>query len=240
MSSMKMSKRVSVEKVHSGTTAICNLWPFASCVDLLAQGWQGLIVCERTSLLQEQGATVVASQPIIDRRFEKAPGIFDPAARNGALSRLPNDRVLREAQIPCDFLQCQDFSLLDDLVHAKTLLMFKHSTTQQQKLAAECWYSTHHFPRKNRRTPRLIRNASIANAIGIPITALGSVPRNTLRISPSKLIARRDTASQQPHRAPRHKPTAANAQAKQTAPIRITAHTPMPPSPARARGLSRH
>src|SRR5437016_7360464 len=75
---MKMSKRVSVEKVHSGTTAICNLWPFASCVDLLAQGWQGLIVCERTSLLQEQGATVVASQPIIDRRFEKAPGIFDP------------------------------------------------------------------------------------------------------------------------------------------------------------------
>src|SRR5438270_3123820 len=115
----------------------------------------------------------------------------------------------------------------------------QHSTTQQQKLAAECWYSTHHFPRKNRRTPRLIRNASMANAIGIPITALGSVPRNTLRISPSKLIARRDTASQYPHRAPRHKPTAANAQAMQTAPIKITAHTPMPPSPARARGLSR-
>src|SRR5207237_4061200 len=46
-------------------------------------------------------------------------------------------------------------------------------------------------------------------------------------------------ASQYPHRAPRHTPTAANAQARQTEPIRITAHTPMPPSPARARGLSR-
>lgn len=93
---------------------------------------------------------------------------------------------------------------------------------------------------KKCRTRLLIRNTNIAITIGIPTIALGSVPRSTLIMSPNRLIVRRDTASQYPHRAPRHRPTAADAQAMQTVHIRRTAHTPMPVKPSRARGLSRH
>ena len=77
-------------------------------------------------------------------------------------------------------------------------------------------------------------------AIGMPIAALGSVPRLTLMMSPMRLIARRMTASQYPHWAPRHRPTAAEAQAAQAEHIRTTAHIPMLLSPSCARGLSRH
>jgi len=63
-----------------------------------------LVILERARLLQEQGPTVITSQPIIDRGFEEAPGIFYLAAGNSALSRLPHNRILRQAQISRDFL----------------------------------------------------------------------------------------------------------------------------------------
>jgi hypothetical protein len=54
-------------------------------------------------LLQEQGATIIAAQPIINRGFEKAPGIFNLATRNSALGGLPGNHIFREAQIGRDF-----------------------------------------------------------------------------------------------------------------------------------------
>ena len=93
---------------------------------------------------------------------------------------------------------------------------------------------------KNRFTRLLIRKTNINTTIGMPTAALGSVPRTTLAMSPSKLIARRATASQYSNHKPRHKPTAAEAQATQTISMRTIAQTPMDVKPSRARGLSLH
>src|SRR5437764_643390 len=93
---------------------------------------------------------------------------------------------------------------------------------------------------KKRRTRPLNRYNSSASAMGMPTAALGSVPVTTFVMSPNRLIARSAHAKRQPQRAPRHKPTAAPAQAAQTVPISTTAHAPMPPKATRARGLSRH
>lgn len=76
--------------------------------------------------------------------------------------------------------------------------------------------------------------------MGTPTTALGSVPRSTLAMSPDRLTISRMTASQYPHSAPRHRPTAAAAQAAQTVHISTIAHTPIAAKPSRARGLRRH
>lgn len=92
-----------------------------------------------------------------------------------------------------------------------------------------------------KRLPRILsKYARIAKAIGTPTTALGSVPVTTLAMSPNRLMARIVTASQYAHRAPRHRPTAADAQAALTMHIRTIAHTPILAKPSRARGLIRH
>jgi hypothetical protein len=93
---------------------------------------------------------------------------------------------------------------------------------------------------KNSRTRRVIKYASIKSTIGIPITALGSVPEITLNTSPGKFTAKTAIAVQRPQRAPRHNPIAATAQAVPTTENKSTAQIPIAPRPGRPRGLSFH
>jgi len=75
--------------------------------------------------------------------------------------------------------------------------------------------------------------------IGIPMTALGSVPVITLITSPQRFTTNMITASQYPQRLRSHKPIVVKVQAIQTAIISTMAHEPIRLNPARALGLRR-
>lgn len=77
-------------------------------------------------------------------------------------------------------------------------------------------------------------------AKGIPTIALGSVPSNTVVMSPIRFVAIKPTASQCPHLEPRQSPIAAAAQNTETVAINKTAPSPRLERFSRARGLRRH
>ena len=86
----------------------------------------------------------------------------------------------------------------------------------------------------------LSRYRSMAAAIGIPTMALGSIPSNTLVMSPIRFVAIKPTASQCPHLEPRQSPIAAVAQHTETMASNKTAHRPRLIRVSSARGLRRH
>lgn len=78
----------------------------------------------------------------------------------------------------------------------------------------------------------------MTTTMGTPISALRSVPRRTLAMSPNRLSNNITTANQYPHLAPRHKPAAVKAHARQTTDMSTNDHRPILANPSCARGLS--